>query len=318
MTRFFLLLTTLTLTVAVQAEVPATYQRIALKHGVDPVKVFQAALAHSGRPLPFATDGSRAPWPWTARLCAGERCETVFLKNRQALYAVVDAGQRAGFSLYIGPLGLPWNPQTQAQLPSLWAATQPLVNINLAVRTVALAHSTPRAEPIRSARADLKPQRTTVTAATSSPTPAAWMKPALNNPNAKRYADLITQTAEQEGINPALVHAVIAAESAYNPNAISDAEAVGLMQLMAGTAADYGLTPEERFDPQKNVVAGIGYLKFLQSTFKNDLDLVLAGYNAGHNAVIKYGYTIPPYKETKNYVKRVKKFLRRYEPRAAS
>lgn len=110
---------------------------------------------------------------------------------------------------------------------------------------------------------------------------------------------LVQTTAKAEGIDPALAHAVIRAESNGNPNAVSRAGAVGLMQLMPATAQRFGVT--DSFDPAQNVVGGIRYLSWLGRFFNRNVPLMLAGYNAGENAVIKHG-GIPPYTETQNYV----------------
>ena len=137
-------------------------------------------------------------------------------------------------------------------------------------------------------------------------------KPPNNTANAQRWSPLIDQIAHAEGLDPALVHAVITQESNYNPNAVSAAGAVGLMQLMPATAADYGLNPAERFDPVKNLRAGMRHLKRLQKLFPGQLDLVLAAYNAGQGHVLKYGRQIPPFKETQHYVRRVKGYYTHY------
>jgi soluble lytic murein transglycosylase-like protein len=123
---------------------------------------------------------------------------------------------------------------------------------------------------------------------------------------------LIDAIALSEGVDPALVHAVISQESAYHPTAVSRAGAAGLMQLMPATAARFGLTPEERFDPERNVRAGIRYLRWLLARFDGDLELALAGYNAGEGAVLKYGRQIPPFEETQDYVRRVARHRARY------
>ena len=127
---------------------------------------------------------------------------------------------------------------------------------------------------------------------------------------------LIHVIALSENFDPDLVHAVISQESSYNPSAGSPKGAAGLMQLMPATAARFGLTPAERFDPAKNIRAGIRYLKVLSRLFGGDLDLILAGYNAGEGAVLKYGRRIPPYRETQTYVRRVKGYYALYRQRA--
>lgn len=124
-----------------------------------------------------------------------------------------------------------------------------------------------------------------------------------------RFVELINQAASKYQVDPRLVHAVIQTESAYNAAAISSAGAVGLMQLMPDTARRYGVT--DRRDPDQNVNGGTRYLKDLIQMFNPNLDLAVAAYNAGENAVIKYNYTIPPYPETRNYVKQVLSLYRR-------
>ncbi len=119
----------------------------------------------------------------------------------------------------------------------------------------------------------------------------------------KNYDDHINKTAKWYGIDPYLVKAVIKVESNFNGNAVSPKGAIGVMQLMPGTARDQGVY--NPFDPSDNIKGGVRYLKKLIEMFNGDLRLALAGYNAGENAVIKYGYTIPPYSETVNYVDKV-------------
>jgi soluble lytic murein transglycosylase-like protein len=121
--------------------------------------------------------------------------------------------------------------------------------------------------------------------------------------NKKRFADLIEQAAFRYQVDAKLVHAVIQTESAYNSSAQSPAGAVGLMQLMPDTARRFGVT--DRNDPDQNVDGGTRYLKHLIEMFDPNLDLAVAAYNAGENAVIKYNNSIPPYPETQNYVKQV-------------
>ena len=108
-------------------------------------------------------------------------------------------------------------------------------------------------------------------------------------------------------MSASLIRAVIQAESGYNPQAVSRAGAGGLMQLMPGTAKQLKVT--DRFDPGQNVDGGVRYLKFLLDTFKGDVSLALAAYNAGLSKVAKYG-GIPPYEETRTYVSRVLSYMR--------
>ena len=119
--------------------------------------------------------------------------------------------------------------------------------------------------------------------------------------------ELIDKYSEQAGLDVDFVKAVINQESGFNPNATSKCGAMGLMQLMPGTAQGLGVT--NAYDPEQNIQGGTKYLKGLMDRFDNNKSLALAAYNAGPNAVKKYG-GIPPYQETQNYVKSV---LARYD-----
>ena len=118
-----------------------------------------------------------------------------------------------------------------------------------------------------------------------------------------RYEDEIVVVSERYGVDPNLVKAVIKVESNFNPRAVSPKNAMGMMQLIPATANDYGV--DDPFDPHENIDGGVRYLRDLIEVFNGDLELVLSAYNAGVSAVIKYGYSIPPYSETKEYVKKV-------------
>ncbi|HXO19629.1 MAG TPA: lytic transglycosylase domain-containing protein [Thermoanaerobaculia bacterium] len=118
------------------------------------------------------------------------------------------------------------------------------------------------------------------------------------------YGDLIYQAARRHSINPQIVSAVIRAESAGNPRALSAKGARGLMQLMPSTAGRFGVGKEQLYDPERNLEAGIQYLKTLFERFPNDLARVLAAYNAGEGTVDRYN-GIPPYRETRDYVRRI-------------
>lgn len=118
------------------------------------------------------------------------------------------------------------------------------------------------------------------------------------------FDDLIVENAAQHSLHPDFVRAVIQAESAFNPRARSHKGAMGLMQLMPATAATYGVT--NAYDPVQNIRAGVAYLKSLLVRFGNDVSLALAAYNAGPRAVEKYGNAVPPYKETRNYVSKIR------------
>ncbi|MCB1747561.1 MAG: lytic transglycosylase domain-containing protein [Gammaproteobacteria bacterium] len=129
--------------------------------------------------------------------------------------------------------------------------------------------------------------------------------------NRKKYEPAIAGAAKANRLPEALLHAVITAESAYDPDAVSSAGAVGLMQLMPATAQRYGVG--NRRDPNANVSGGTRYLRDLLDLFDNNVVLALAAYNAGENAVIKHGRRIPPYAETQTYVRRVLKYYNEYK-----
>ena len=122
------------------------------------------------------------------------------------------------------------------------------------------------------------------------------------------YGELIYAAARRHKVNPELVAAVIRAESAFNPRAISGKGARGLMQLMPATAKRYGVRSSELFRPERNIEAGVRYLAFLIDRFAGDLPKVLAGYNAGEGSVIRFG-GVPPYRETQGYVRRILGYL---------
>lgn len=123
--------------------------------------------------------------------------------------------------------------------------------------------------------------------------------------NGKRYAAYIAQEARATHVDPALVRAIMTAESGNNPYAVSPKGALGLMQLLPATARRFGVS--QLFDPAENIKAGVKYLSYLLKLFHNDVALAVAAYNAGENAVIKYGNHVPPYKETLQYVPKVLK-----------
>ena len=131
---------------------------------------------------------------------------------------------------------------------------------------------------------------------------------AISSASATPYDREIDAVAARFGVSPHLVHAVVKVESNYNNNARSHAGAMGLMQLMPNTAKRFHVS--NRADPVQSLRGGTQYLAWLLKRYKGDLNLALAGYNAGEGAVDKYN-GIPPYKETKQYVVKVLKELKR-------
>ena len=119
-----------------------------------------------------------------------------------------------------------------------------------------------------------------------------------------QYDALISEHAATHGIRADLVRAVIQAESAFNPFARSVKGAMGLMQLMPATAIAYGVA--NAYDPAENIRAGVAYLRNLLDRYSQNEELALAAYNAGTGAVEKYGGSVPPYRETRNYVSKIR------------
>ncbi len=143
---------------------------------------------------------------------------------------------------------------------------------------------------------------------------AFQMRPNAWSPNGPKLVDIsklvpiIDNAAKMHGLDPKLIHAVIRAESGYNPGALSPKGAVGLMQLIPATAQRYGVNNIN--DPTENIFGGAHYLKDLLKMFNGNTELALAGYNAGENAVIRAGHKIPNYPETQAYVPKVMSFYK--------
>ncbi|MEO6919370.1 MAG: lytic transglycosylase domain-containing protein [Collimonas sp.] len=145
------------------------------------------------------------------------------------------------------------------------------------------------------------------------------------HPNLKKYEQLVDQAAQEFALEPALLKAVMAAESGFNPGAVSPKGAIGLMQIMPATAERYGLTGDKKkpieqklTDPRTNIRLGARHLRDLLKLYPARQELVIASYNAGEGAVQKYNNQIPPYPETRNYVQLVRQFYQLYQPGLAS
>lgn len=113
----------------------------------------------------------------------------------------------------------------------------------------------------------------------------------------------IVESSRRYSIDPLLIYSQMHQESSFKITATSNKGASGLMQLMPATARRFGVT--SIYDPRQNIDAGVRYMRWLLDTFKGDVVLALAGYNAGEGAVMKYGWNVPPYRETQEYVRRI-------------
>ena len=146
----------------------------------------------------------------------------------------------------------------------------------------------------------------------SAPKPYATPPPGkISLANKKRLTPHIDRIARQYHIEPALIHAVISAESGYNPNAVSSAGAIGLMQVLPGTADDYGVKHQDLYDPITNITTGTRHLRRLLIKYKN-ISHSLAAYNAGEGTSQRYRRAVP-YLETRKYVVRVIKYYQYYK-----
>lgn len=130
--------------------------------------------------------------------------------------------------------------------------------------------------------------------------PARLAAPGQLAERMRLYTPLVESVARQHALEPALLHAIVMVESGYDAGAISPKGAIGLMQVMPQTGRRFGANDLQ--DPEQNLTSGARYLAQLFRTFAGDLSLVLAAYNAGENAVRRWGMTIPPYGETQRYV----------------
>lgn len=141
-------------------------------------------------------------------------------------------------------------------------------------------------------------QQTTATPRSTAPSRAPISS--SNIPSA--YVDIINSACNRHGVDPSLVHAIVKVESDFNPYALSRKGAMGLMQLMPQTAVNMNVG--NSFNPDDNINGGVKYLRYLIDRYEGNLSLALAAYNSGETAVKKWG-TIPPYRETQNYVQRI-------------
>jgi soluble lytic murein transglycosylase-like protein len=153
-------------------------------------------------------------------------------------------------------------------------------------------------------RVSSEPQGPRETAAPPKAHPAQPQPPSAQANIPAAYLDIINSACDRHGVDPSLVHAIVKVESDFNPYAMSRKGAMGLMQLMPQTAVNMNI--KNSFNPTENIDGGVKYLRYLIDRYEGNLSLALAAYNSGETAVKRWG-TIPPFKETQNYVKRILK-----------
>ena len=182
-------------------------------------------------------------------------------------------------ALLLATSALLWPSQASAQIYAWRDANGTLVLSDRKLDSTARTYTVPGAPAIRSTR---PPAPTRVRA---------------------QFEPLVLEHARRTNLRPDLVRAVIQVESGFNPRARSPKGAMGLMQLMPATARELGV--RDAFDPDENIRGGTDYLRQLLDRYKGDEELALAAYNAGAGAVDKYGQAVPPYRETRDYVRKV-------------
>jgi len=146
--------------------------------------------------------------------------------------------------------------------------------------------------------------------------PSARQPDPYDNPllKGRPFQGHVQSAAKANEVDPALVHAVIAAESNYNPKAVSNKGAIGLMQIMPDTGRRFGAKVKDLYSPGRNIAVGVRYLAELIEMFDGNIELALASYNAGEQAVMRFGRKIPPYPETRAYVPRVLRYYEQLKP----
>jgi len=187
-------------------------------------------------------------------------------------------------------------PEAPAPAPAALQARQLYLYDEAAMRAPAPAAPAADAAPLQPSA--LSPRNP------APPKPLAGRKLTAAQMRAVALAPKVQRVAQAYDIDPLLLHAIAHVESRHNPQAVSHAGAMGLMQVMPATARRFGVSDprSELLDPEVSLEVGSAYLKTLQGRFGNKLDLILAAYNAGEGAVERYGRSVPPYAETRGYV----------------
>jgi hypothetical protein len=312
-----------------QASLPSVWAEPARARGIEPRLLYAAALSASGR----IANGQASPWPWTL-VVDGRRVH--YTTREDAQRALDNASSDAVTDLAVGLLAVPvrhlWFGGTPAELldparnlargaaliavglrayPSnpargigQYRAASDTAAETLGARIIALAEAL--SDPA-TGFAPSPAQSPEQSSASSAPGPRirtvkAGLPARCIDPDKQPVAALVEAAARRHGVDPAFALAIARRESAFRQTAVSPKGATGVMQLMPATAARYGANPR---DLEQNIDAGVRYLRDLAGMFDGDPALVAAGYNAGEGAVIKHGYRIPPYRETRTYVPRV-------------
>jgi soluble lytic murein transglycosylase-like protein len=322
------------------ASLPPVWAEPARTHGIEPHLLYAAALSASGR----IANGQASPWPWTL-VVDGRRVHYATHEDAQRALegASSDDATDLAVGLLAVPVRNLWFGGTPAELldparnlergaaliavglrayPShpargigQYRAAPSTAAETLGAQILALAEAlsepgsgvalSPVPSPEQSSRQPAVPSGKSFEARTPGPrirTVTAELHASCIDPDKQPVAALVEAAARRHGVDPAFALAIARRESAFRQTAVSPKGATGVMQLMPATAARYGANPR---DLEQNIDAGVRYLRDLAGMFDGDPALVAAGYNAGEGAVIKHGYRIPPYRETRTYVPRV-------------
>jgi soluble lytic murein transglycosylase-like protein len=227
------------------------------------------------------------------------------------------SAQQAGNSYRFDNFDVPGGVRIEQPAP-LAPATRPRRALKLTARTSA---------PLAVAPAGTSNAAAPATLRSAAPAPSLRMAAAsaldsfsTGDANVDRF---IIESSNRHGVDPLLIYSIMHRESSFKKFALSNKGARGLMQLMPATAARLGV--RDIFDPQQNIEGGVKYIRILLNMFDDDVRLALAGYNAGEGAVLKYGRSVPPYRETQEYVRRISEryalmrdpSMARYAPRVS-
>ena len=272
------------------ATLPAAYRQVSGRLALPASLVYLAALSRSGVRL---NDGCIHPWPWTLTV----NHQTTFYGSRaEAHTALLQARAQGITAIQVGLMQL----HDQRVGVSAQELLEPAYNLDAGMRLIQQRsrHRASWGSALNTLQR--RYQRTGLAGQCQAHPPRVRTKQLLRSQ--PLTVQLVHQIAPRYGVDPALVMAVIAQESSFNPSAVSAKQAQGLMQLIPETARRFGV--RNPFDPKQNIQGGIAYLHFLLRHFQGDVALTLAGYNAGEQAVDKY-QRIPPYRETQHYVRRI-------------
>lgn len=283
-----------TLTLAKAYSMPDYYRTSAVARGVSPDKLYAVALANAGVTTKF---GHYLPWSWSVTI-DGNYYQ---FKTRIELFQFLKTQLGNGKKITYGIAGIPLKFESPN---AIWDKLSIESNLDYIAAKLKKINCDNLAKCI----ADYRSNRTTHPVIRLTPGKHKAPKHRANT----RLNQIIAVVSRETGIEQALIHAIIARESAYKQYAKSHAGAMGYMQLMPGTARYLGLSQREFYDPYKNIKAGTRYIKEQLVNFDGRLDLALAAYNAGPGNVRKYK-GIPPYKETRKYVPIVMRYYRYFK-----